>query len=673
MLAYRLSVLAFVTALSTSAQAQSVTIDASAAGRQQTIDGFGTCLSGTEGQETWFQDLYFGDMQCSMLRLDLTPKFKPPYSDNQYNSPGWNQAGPDGTFVRSYTTASDYKRTWNGNAAQIAVMGPDIEKNVDYFDYADDMPKTAGELAKVGDAKKVELGDFKLFASVWSPAPWVKLSSGNKYNGPATTGYPAAGAPWPFLWLGNFAGGVLDVSDTPLADFDDGTGPTSALTQFARGLAAYVHGLQTTYGVRLYALSIQNELGFEEFYNSCRYAQAPAYIKALKAARAELDKHDDLKGILIEGPEDLLGGDGWGFWQYGGGTTATHKNLQLIQAVAADPAAASALGFFSIHGYAPDGVNAAGSDPVTWTWWNSGWTTAPAAGLPATVKGFTGYQKKSWMTETSGESADWLAPATGFPKDGAFSIALKIHQALTAGRQSAWAYWQFSDGSDVGASTLTDATQKAASPKYVAAKHFFRYVRPGAVAVKTSVTGSTTLGASAYVNDAAGTLTAVLVNGDAADVTASIAVGDTPSGLTSFEAYTSKKDSYWQKSNVVIANRQASVQVPGYGVVTLYGSGAATVLPEAGADANAQSGAEAGQEGSPSGTGGCGCRASSGGSHLGVGLVLLFSLLLRRRAGGLGATGTPAGTSVRTRPRSGAKRSPVAWRVCAWRGAPRAG
>ena len=182
MLAYRLSVVAFVTALSTSAQAQSIAIDTSAAGRQQTIDGFGTCLSGTEGQETWFQDLYFGDMQCSMLRLDLTPKFKPPYSDNQYNSPGWNQAGPDGTFVRSYTTASDYKRTWNGNAAQIAVMGPDIEKNVDYFDYADDMPKTAGELAKVGDAKKVELGDFKLFAAIgawlgWQMLPLVLLLS----------------------------------------------------------------------------------------------------------------------------------------------------------------------------------------------------------------------------------------------------------------------------------------------------------------------------------------------------------------------------------------------------------------------------------------------------------------------------------------------------------------
>jgi O-glycosyl hydrolase len=635
------------------AQSTSISIDTSTAGRLQTMDGFGTCLSGAEGQETWFSDLYFGDMACSMLRMDLTPKFKPPISDQQYNSPGWNQPGPDGTFVRSYTSASDYKKTWNGAAAQIAVMGPDIEKNVDYFDYADDMPKTAGALAQLGSAKKAELGDFKLFASVWSPAPWVKLSSGNKYSGPTTTGMPTAAASWPFIWLGNFAGGVLDVSDTKLADFDDGTGPTSALTQFARGLAAYVHGFQKTYGVKLYALSVQNELGFEEFYNSCRYAQTSQYIKALVAARAELDQHDDLKGILIEGPEDLLGGDGWGFWQYGSGAGVTHKNLQFLRDVAADPAAGSALGFFSIHGYAPDGVSAAGADPKSWGWWVNGWTTAPNAGLPNAVSGFLGYQKKSWMTETSGESADWLVPATGFPKDGAFSIALKIHQALTAGRQSGWAYWQMTDGSPVGASTLTDATAKSTAPKYVAAKHFFRYVRPGAVAVKATVTGSTTLGASAYVNDAGGTLTIVLVNADPADANVVVAVPESPASITAFEAYSSKKDSYWQKSSVSVASGNANVKVPGYGVVTLYGAGAAASLPEGGpvqasdsggpaypgphdgsADGPAVFGDAAGSEepDAPAAeSGGCGCRTSSRSTVPSMALGALLGLAVSRR------------------------------------------
>ncbi len=99
--------------------------------------------------------------------------------------------------------------------------------------------------------------------------------------------------PWPFIWGGNFAGGELDISGTPRAEFDDsslgGTGPTSALTQFARCTAAYLRGFQNAYNVRFYAISIQNELNFEEFYNSCTYPISSNYIIALKAVRAELD------------------------------------------------------------------------------------------------------------------------------------------------------------------------------------------------------------------------------------------------------------------------------------------------------------------------------------------------------------------------------------------------
>ena len=60
------------------ASAQSVTIDTSPAGRRQTMDGFGSCLAGTEAQQAWWQTLYFDDLQASILRMDLTPRFKPP-------------------------------------------------------------------------------------------------------------------------------------------------------------------------------------------------------------------------------------------------------------------------------------------------------------------------------------------------------------------------------------------------------------------------------------------------------------------------------------------------------------------------------------------------------------------------------------------------------------------
>ncbi|MEK7685084.1 MAG: hypothetical protein AAB466_06660 [Verrucomicrobiota bacterium] len=35
---------------------KAVVIDTSAAGQRQILDGFGTCLSSTEGQQTWWQE-----------------------------------------------------------------------------------------------------------------------------------------------------------------------------------------------------------------------------------------------------------------------------------------------------------------------------------------------------------------------------------------------------------------------------------------------------------------------------------------------------------------------------------------------------------------------------------------------------------------------------------------
>lgn len=651
--------------------AQTVTIDTSQAARRQTIDGFGTCLSGDEGAESWFQNLYYDDLGSSILRIDLTPPFTSPYSDLHYNSPWFGQdpsidnGGPEGNYVRTYTSAADYTRNFGGHTAQIAVMGPNIDENVKLLDFA--AVKTAGVMAQVGTSRSASLGGFKLYGSMWSPAPWLKISSGNSYPGSAYP-LPAANTPWPFIWGGNYAGGRLDTSDTPLPQFDDssvgGTGPTSALTQFARNLAAYLRGFQTTYGVQFYAISIQNEVNFEEFYNSCSYPLSSQYIQALKAARAELDKYDDLKGILIAGPEDLMGGDGWGMWQYGGGSDTTHKNLQYLSNIAADPAAAAALAFFNIHGYAPDGVSAAGADPKQWRWWAEGWTTAPAQGLPDIAAGFRSYGKKSWMTETSGEETAWLAPAGQFPSGGGFSIAMKIHQALTVGRESAWIYWQTSDGKPMAAETLTDATAQANAAKLAAARHFFKFIRPGAVAVDTAVSGSTDLLASAYLHETNGTLSVVLINTSAAAVNASVAIPAMPAGIQQLTASTSSDGAYGQSSSIAVTAGTAAVTVPGYGVVSLVGSG--TPLPadagpdgnpsvDAGADGSAKpdgAGGSAGggvagsggntdgglpgqNAGAPSDDGGCGCRTQGLSSGQGAWFWLLawmgMGVLARRR------------------------------------------
>jgi hypothetical protein len=328
-------------------------------------------------------------------------------------------------------------------------------------------------------------------------------------------------------------------------------------------------------------LCIQNELNFEEFYNSCTYPLSSQYITALKAIRAEFDQYPDLAPIRLMGPEDLLGGDAYGMWEYGSGASIIHKNLQYLQNIAADPTAAAALSFFCIHGYANDGVTASGATPTQWNWWLNGWTASPGAGIPSNVKGTAAYGKKSWMTETSGESADWLAPAASFPGQGAWSIALKIHQALTVGRQSAWAYWQFTDGNPISASTLTDATQQGSAAKYIAAKHFFRFVRPNAVCVAATVSNAPNLNASAYLGAGNTTLTVVLVNSATSAASVERQAPPLPAGLAGFQSFTSDANALWVSNSVPIVNGTAAFTVPGYGVCTLYGQAAAQSLPPA--------------------------------------------------------------------------------------------
>jgi O-glycosyl hydrolase len=547
------------------------------AGREQRIDGFGTCTyAGDAPEQAWFQDLYFGELRASILRVDLTPRYQSPYSDWTYNSPWFHNnpplPGPENNNVRTYTGPNDYSREFAGKRAPIAVMGPDIETNIAVFDYENELPHGSGTLARAGTQRAAELGGFKLLGCFWSPAPWVKIASGNvspNYGGIL----PTAGTPWPYIWADNFAGGKLDISNTPLEVFNDGTGPTSALTQYARSCAAYILGYQRHFGVKFYAISLQNEPGFEQFYNSAKYQLSSEYIAALKALRAEFDRHAELRDIVFSGTDDLLGEDAYGLWQYGGGASIQHKNLQFVANIEADPAARAALQIYSIHGYAANGVNAANADPVQWTWWADGWTESPAPGVPAPVAGFAASGKRSWMTETSGEDPRWLWPASGFPGSGAWSVALRIHQALTAGRESAWLYWQMADGDTASHSgALTGSEELGAAPKFNAAKHFFRYIRPGAQRVDVAV-DDPAISASAYVHDGNQTITYVLLNTSTTAVAVTIAAPSVPSGINSFDVFTSSDGSYWVPTTSAVVKGKAFVTVPGYGVVTVVGRG----------------------------------------------------------------------------------------------------
>lgn len=552
--------------------------------RHQTIDGFGAFQGGNMVNQSWWQELFFEDLKASIYRVDLTPQLVSPYSDLSVYSPWFmgssvnsvfnledqdNPNGPENNRVRTYTGPEDYSREFGGENAPIAVMGPDIEQNTTYFTYTENQAITEGQ------ARMESLGDFKLIGSIWSPLPWLKVSSGNDYPENWWPG-PVQGTPWPFVWGGNYAGGRLDVSGSPLDVFDDtalgGDGPTSSLTQFARSTAAYVKGYQDFHGVSFYAISIQNELNFEQFYNSATYPLSSQYIAALKAVRAEFDQHEDLQHIKIMGPEDLLGGE-YGLWQYGGNNDPIHKNLQYLQNIGNDPEADAAIDFFCIHGYDTDGVSAGTANPVFWEYWKNGWTASLAPGIPPNVNGYADYGKKSWMTETSGEVSQWLYPENGFPGFGGWSVGLRIHQALSVGDQSAWIYWTFvEEGENGNASNfaLSSPTLGSNAPKYVAAKHFFHPIRPNSVRISANTEANASILASAYLHEENNTLTIVALNTAAAPQNMSLQLPEFNDKDFVATTFSSQESSYWQEGSMsVVQGIGEAITLPAFSIISI--------------------------------------------------------------------------------------------------------
>lgn len=116
--------------------------------------------------------------------------------------------------------------------------------------------------------------------------------------------------------------------------------------------------------------------------------------------------------------------------------------------------------------------------------------------------------KKVWMSETSGYTESW---ETEDGKPGALGLGLDIMTALNYGNISAWIWWQGSQSDGIGEYNL----MKGITPgnKYFVSKHYYRYIRPGAVRVHATVSSEEgDLFTTAFKNDDKGTFTIVIVN-----------------------------------------------------------------------------------------------------------------------------------------------------------------
>ena len=285
--------------------------------------------------------------------------------------------------------------------------------------------------------------------------------------------------------------------------------------EYAENMAAFIIAAKQNYGIDIGSISIQNELLFIEPYKSCIYN--PQQVR--EAVRVLMQKFKR-EGITtqIHLPEDMLFAD---------------RMLNSIRPTMADPETRNFPGHFATH------------------------RQEEFAGVRKWHEATKQYNRQNWMTETSGHNQTW---------PGALKMAGDMHDYLVGGNMSAWLYWQIAEPHSVFA--LMDSTRT--SPKYFAAKHFYRYVRPGAVRVE-SQSAHLDVRASAFRRDADGTLTMVLINrSDAAQlVQMSLSGTNLP---TMYQLFRSTETEGCTPIGTFSLN-QPTLTLPPRSIVTLVGQG----------------------------------------------------------------------------------------------------
>lgn len=377
-------------------------------------------------------------------------------------------------------------------------------------DWGKQKPVVQGLKAKA-DKYKV---DLKFIATVWSPPADLK-------------------------WLCNFTWAGDQNATRQAGNVSTKNGGTlnpNKYTEYADWLKSHLK-LYKDAGVDLYALSLQNELMFKQTFNSCTYTKV-WYNEMVNAVVPKIK--GDYPAVKIFGSENMLemeGKDGnWPVFYHSGikSNAATSANLDIL----------------AVHGYA-DGVSPSTGSALAQMWTNHA------------TQFSTPMNKQAWMTETSGYSDSWEKT----DKPGALNLALDIHAALYYGNISAWVWWQGSQGT-MNEFSLMSGT--STGKKYSVSKHFYRYIRPGAVRVKTT-TADPDFFVTAYENQAKGTHTIIIINSGSADKAVSLTGVDLPTTYKMYRTNSGTENCLFIKD--VASGAASSFAVPAKSIVTLQAGG----------------------------------------------------------------------------------------------------
>jgi glucuronoarabinoxylan endo-1,4-beta-xylanase len=289
--------------------------------------------------------------------------------------------------------------------------------------------------------------------------------------------------------------------------------------EFAEFLSAYIILAKKNYDIDINWMSIQNELLFAQFFRSCVY-QPYILRETVRSVNRKFKKEGINTKILI--PEDMM---------------FLHRMKAYIEPTMADPETKNFNGHFSTH------------------------RKAEKEELRQWVEETKQYQRQNWMTETSGHNANW---------QGALKMASDIQDYLVNGNFSAWVYWQLSGGSgnnieQEGKYNLLVAGKP--TPKYYAAKHFYRFVRPGALRLEATPVSDSLL-VAAFKHEVDGNLTINVINQKNEDIFVNLSF-EGEFIPKKFTVYSSSERNNWEKQSAI--KRGDKLMIPARGIITAHG------------------------------------------------------------------------------------------------------
>jgi len=241
---------------------------------------------------------------------------------------------------------------------------------------------------------------------------------------------------------------------------------------WANYLSNYVATLKNTYGIPLYAVSVQNEPDFSASYQSMLYTSQNFHDFIVNLGPTFAAKNPGVKLIM---PEES-------HWQFG-----------LAGATIADPTTTAYVNIYAAHGY--------------------GNTSPTAPSLPPGAE--------LWQTEDSD-----LYPPNDPSMSNALGWAVAMHNYLTVANINAWVWWWGVDSSEcTGQGLINDSNSGSPCVGTVVAKrlwttgNFSRFVRPGWVRVDASANPVSGVYVSAYKDPSTGNFAIVVVNQSTANQT----------------------------------------------------------------------------------------------------------------------------------------------------------